>query len=259
MTDYQLTINNKYITVPVNMNSKRKKIRFFENDQLIWDFDAHIDFISPRFYTYVNISHLMGKTLTLTSSPEIDMSFTFADSIPSDSYYTEEYRPMVHFSAKIGWINDPNGLVYVNGVYHMFFQHNPADINWGNMTWGHAVSKDLVHWCELDSALQPDELGTMFSGSGIIDTKNVTGLKKAELDPVLVYYTAAGGNSAISAGKGHTQCMAYSLDGGMTFTKYIGNPVSLFSFSAKVVLPLPGQPITITFFIVLPRQAFSPL
>ena len=132
---------------------------------------------------------------------------------------------MVHFSAKIGWINDPNGLVYVNGVYHMFFQHNPADINWGNMTWGHAVSKDLVHWCELDSALQPDELGTMFSGSGIIDTKNVTGLKKAELDPVLVYYTAAGGNSAISAGKGHTQCMAYSLDGGMTFTKYIGNPV----------------------------------
>ncbi len=93
------------------------------------------------------------------------------------------------------------------------------------MTWGHAISDDLIHWHELDSALQPDELGTMFSGSGIVDKKNVTGLKEGENDPILLFYTAAGGNSAISAGKPHTQCMAYSTDNGMTFKKYAGNPV----------------------------------
>lgn len=225
MSDYQVTLQNKYIVVPVNMHSKLKKIRFFEVGELIWDFDAHIDFASPHFYTYVNISHLRGKTLTLTATPEIDLAFTFADEIPSAGYYQEEFRPMVHFSAKIGWINDPNGLVFDGKTYHMFFQHNPADSNWGNMTWGHAISDDLVHWHELNSALQPDRLGTMFSGSGIIDKRNVTGLKNGDRDPVLVYYTAAGGNSAISAGKPHTQCMAYSNDGGMTFTKYAGNPV----------------------------------
>lgn len=225
MSDYQVIIKNKYIVVPVNMHSKWKKISFFEEGKLIWDFDAHIDFTSPRFYTYVNVSHLRGKTVTLTSAPEIDMRFTFVDSIPSAGYYKEEFRPLVHFSAKIGWINDPNGLVYANGMYHLFFQHNPADSNWGNMTWGHAISDNLVHWHELDSALQPDPLGTMFSGSGIVDQKNVSGLKSGDIDPVLVYYTAAGGNSAISAGKPHTQCMAYSLDGGMTFQKYAHNPV----------------------------------
>lgn len=225
MSDYQVTLKNKYIVVPVNMHSRPKKISFFEEGELIWDFDAHIDFISPRFYTYVNVAHLRGKTVTLTSAPEIDLHFTFVDSIPSVGYYKEEFRPMVHFSAKIGWINDPNGLVYADGMYHMFFQHNPADSNWGNMTWGHAISDNLIHWHELDAALLPDRLGTMFSGSGIVDRNNVTGLKQGDHDPVLVYYTAAGGNSALSAGKPHTQCMAYSLDGGMTFTKYADNPV----------------------------------
>ncbi len=225
MSNYQVTVKNKYIVVPVNMHAKRKKICFWEEGNLIWDFDAHIDFTSPRFYSYVNISHLRGKTLTLTATPEIDLHFAFVDAIPNAGYYKEEFRPMVHYTAKIGWINDPNGLCYVDGMYHMFYQHNPADSNWGNMTWGHAISDDLIHWHELDSALQPDALGTMFSGSGIVDRGNVTGLKSGEKDPVLVFYTAAGDNSAISAGKPFTQCMAYSNDGGMTFTKYAGNPV----------------------------------
>ena len=225
MSDYQVTIKNKYIVVPVNMHAKRKKICFYEDGELIWDFDAHIDFISPRFYTYVNLSHLRGKTVRLTATPEIDMHFTFVDAIPSVGYYHEEFRPMVHFSAKIGWINDPNGLVYDGNQYHMFFQHNPADSNWGNMTWGHAVSEDLIYWHELDSALQPDCLGTMFSGSGIVDKNNVSGLKSGDKDPILLFYTAAGGNSALSTGKPHTQCMAYSTDGGVTFQKYANNPV----------------------------------
>lgn len=225
MTEYSVKIENKYIVVPVNMHAKQKKICFYEDGELIWDFDAHIDFITPHFYSYVNVSHLKGKTITLTAIPEIDLRFAFVDVIPTQGYYHEEFRPMVHFSAKIGWINDPNGLVFDGKQYHLFFQHNPADSNWGNMTWGHAVSEDLIHWHELDSALRPDALGTMFSGSGIVDKNNVSGLKSGEADPILLFYTAAGGNSALSAGKPHTQCMAYSTDGGKTFQKYAGNPV----------------------------------
>lgn len=225
MSNFEVTIKNKYIVLPINMHSKEKKICFWEDGDLIWDFDAHIDFTSPRFYTYVNVEHLRGKTLTLSVSPEIDISFTFADAIPPAGYYKEEYRPFVHFTARIGWINDPNGLVYADGVYHMFFQHNPAGSSWGNMTWGHAVSRDLIHWQEKDSALQPDALGTMYSGSGIIDKNNVTGLKDGEKDTILLFYTAAGSNSALSAGKPFTQCMAYSNDGGQTFKKYENNPI----------------------------------
>ncbi len=225
MPNCNLTIKNKYIVLPVNMNAKRKKICFYEGENLVWDFDACLDFISPRFYTYLNVSHLRGKTLTVKSSPDIDMSFTFVDIIPSVRYYKEEYRPLSHFSPKIGWMNDPNGLVYADGVYHMFWQHNPTDTRWGNMTWGHTVSSDLIHWSECDSALQPDEMGTMFSGSAIVDKNNITGLKNGKNDPILLYYTAAGDNSAISAGKKFAQCMAYSTDGGKTFEKYENNPI----------------------------------
>ncbi len=225
MRYYEVVIRNKYIVVPVNMNMKKKKICFWKNGDVIWDFDAHIDFAAPQFHTYVNIGHLAGQTLLLSAEPEIDLHFTFADEIPAINYYADENRPMVHFTPKIGWINDPNGLVRYDGVYHAFFQHNPADTAWGNMTWGHAVSTDLIHWQELDCALQPDEMGTMFSGSGIVDKHNITGLKKGEYAPLLLYYTAAGDNSEISKGKCFTQCMAYSTDGGKTFTKYENNPV----------------------------------
>ncbi len=225
MANYQITVQNKYIVVPVNMYGKRKRIHFYEGETLLWDFDAAIDFDTPHFYTYVDISHLMGKAVTLVPAPEIDLRFTFTDAIPTAGYYHEELRPMVHFTPKIGWLNDPNGLVCVDGVYHLFFQHNPADTNWGNMHWGHAISNDLIHWHELDAALKPDRLGTMFSGSGIIDRRNASGLQQGEKPPVLVFYTACGGANALSAGKPSTQCMAYSNDGGMTFTKYAHNPV----------------------------------
>lgn len=225
MSNYQVTIKNKFLVIPVNMYSKRKKICFYENDTLVWDFDAPIDFTAPRFYSYINVSHLRGKTVRLTSIPEIDLRLSFVDSIPSVGYYKEEFRPMVHFSAKIGWINDPNGLVYADGHYHLFFQHNPADSQWGNMTWGHAISDDLIHWSEQDAALQPDALGTMFSGSAIVDSENRTGLAENGKNPLLLFYTAAGGNSMLSAGKPHTQCMAYSVDGGKSFVKYSRNPV----------------------------------
>ena len=225
MKTQTVTVQNKYMVLPVNPHVGKKRIFFFENEStLVWDFDAPIDFLHPTHFTYLDLSHLMGKTLTLSALPSMKLAFFFTDVIP-DGYYHEPWRPIVHFSAKIGWINDPNGMVYDGARYHLFFQHNPTDSTWGNMTWGHAVSTDLVHWSQLDEALIPDGMGTMFSGSGIVDKHNVSGLKENEQDPILLFYTAAGGNSSLSKDQPFTQCMAYSTDGGNTFRKYAHNPV----------------------------------
>lgn len=137
----------------------------------------------------------------------------------------QSLRPLFHFTAQYGWLNDPNGLVYHQGTYHLFFQHNPDDTEWANMTWGHAVGPDLVHWRQVDNALYPDELGTMFSGTAMVDHRNVLGLQRDETPTLALFYTAAGGTSEASAGKDFTQCLATSTDGGRTFVKHPANPI----------------------------------
>jgi sucrose-6-phosphate hydrolase SacC (GH32 family) len=122
-------------------------------------------------------------------------------------------------------MNDPNGLVYYAGEYHMFFQHNPFGTEWGNMTWGHAVSKDLVHWKQLPNALEPDGLGTMFSGSAVVDWNNTAGFQTGKEKTLVAIYTAAGDTSDQSKGQPFTQCIAYSNDRGRTWSKYAANPV----------------------------------
>lgn len=147
-------------------------------------------------------------------------------SEPLSRSFPEPYpRPKLTFSPELGWLNDPNGLFYLNGLWHMFFQHNPVGAVWGNMHWGHAVSENLVSWKEVGIALFPDDFGTMFSGSAIVDTENASGLGTAETPAVLLFYTAAGGDDARSRGKAFTQCLAYSTDEGRTFKKYAGNPI----------------------------------
>ncbi|MBF68691.1 MAG: 2,6-beta-D-fructofuranosidase [Gammaproteobacteria bacterium] len=134
--------------------------------------------------------------------------------------YRELHRPQFHFSARKNWINDPNGLVFQDGTWHLYFQHNPKSTVWGNMTWGHAVSDDLIHWKQLDHAMYPDEHGTMFSGSAVIDHENTAGFGAGA---IVFLYTAAGRH--VDPTREFTQCLAWSTDNGMTLTKYEGNPV----------------------------------
>jgi len=137
--------------------------------------------------------------------------------------YNEKYRPQFHFTPMKNWTNDPNGLVYYKGEYHLFFQHNPAGINWGNMTWGHAVSTDLLHWKQLPNAIEPDELGTIFSGSAVVDWNNTSGFQTGKENVLVAFYTSAGKHAPVP--RPFTQSIAYSNDRGRTWVKYKNNPV----------------------------------
>ncbi len=140
--------------------------------------------------------------------------------------YTEQHRPQVHFSPKAHWINDPNGMVYFNHTYHLFFQYYPKDIIWGPMHWGHAVSKDLLHWKELPIALYPDSLGYIFSGSAVVDSNNTSGFgKKGKIPMVAIFTHHDPKGEKASTDVFENQSIAYSLDEGNTWTKYSGNPV----------------------------------
>lgn len=133
--------------------------------------------------------------------------------------YTEQYRPQFHFSPALNWCNDPNGLVYNNGTYHLFYQHNPYGNEWGHMTWGHATSTDLVHWKHLSIAI-PEENGVMiFSGSCVVDHNNTSGFGKNGKAPMVAIYTGHIENV------NQSQHIAYSTDDGVTWVKYNGNPV----------------------------------
>lgn len=223
----KLLCDSKYIILPVSHQAKKKSLKFYENGILIYDLQIELDFINPDVEFYLNIERFEGKELEVLCEPGIDMKLKKSNvKYQGEEIYMEKFRSGFHFSAQRGWLNDPNGLFYYNGQYHMFYQYNPVGCKWGNMHWGHAVSMDLVHWTEKEVALYPDESGTMFSGSAIVDTKNVTGLKKNQNDVILLFYTAAGGtDSELSKLRPFTQCMAYSTDGGDTFEKYSRNPV----------------------------------
>ena len=134
--------------------------------------------------------------------------------------YSETYRPQFHFTPEKNWMNDPNGLVYYKGEYHLFYQYNPNGNSWGDMSWGHAVSKDLVHWEELPLALSHDDEEMVFSGSAVVDWNNTTGFGTKKNPPMVAIYT-----SAYKDGGKQAQSLAYSTDRGRTWTKYQGNPV----------------------------------
>ena len=139
-----------------------------------------------------------------------------------DRPYGELHRPQFHFTPKKDWMNDPNGLVYYKGEYHLFFQHTPGFIRHAPNTWGHAVSTDLVHWEQIDHAIEPDEYGWIWSGSGVVDSRNTAGFKEGDEDAIVAIYTTGGFGDPPNP---CVQSIAYSTDRGRTFTAYEGNPV----------------------------------
>ncbi|MBT8163282.1 MULTISPECIES: glycoside hydrolase family 32 protein [Arthrobacter] len=143
---------------------------------------------------------------------------------PPSSFAAEAYRPRIHYTAADTWINDPNGLVHIDGIYHLFFQNNPFGKDWGNMSWGHAVSRDLIHWQDRPIAIPCDQDEQVYSGSAVLDKANTSGLGSPGSSPLVAVYTSAYSQASARHGI-QAQSLAFSLDGGETWTKYDGNPV----------------------------------
>ena len=216
-----LTISSQYLNLPVSQATDRSKISFKADGMPDLKLVIRLAPSKPDYWVFLDVSRYKGKVLRIScsGSPE-GLTKIYQDTViaGNDSLYGETNRPQIHFTSRRGWNNDPNGLVYYEGEYHMFYQHNPFEREWENMSWGHAVSKDLIHWEELPVVLLPDTLGAIFSGTAVIDYKNTSGFGRDGIPPMIAIYTAHSSDN-------ERQCIAYSLDKGRTFTKYKGNPV----------------------------------
>ncbi len=219
-----MVIEKRFLVFPVSRNGEEQLVSFFVNQQLVYDLNIRLANGEPDFHAFVDMSRFKGQDVTAQTANGVLLPLEQVEAYDHRAPFDPADRSLLHFTPRSGWNNDPNGLVYANGTYHMFFQHNPCDVVWGNMHWGHATSPDLVHWQEQPTALFPDELGVMFSGSAIVDERNLLGLKQGDTDVILLYYTAEP-ISRLSEGRQTTQCLAYSTDNGKTFIKHPGNPV----------------------------------
>ncbi|ELP63017.1 GH32 C-terminal domain-containing protein [Streptomyces turgidiscabies] len=171
---------------------------------------------SGRVSRHVRVRMTAAAAVCALSAAPLAPQAVAADPPP----YSETYRPQFHFTPDKNWMNDPNGLVYYQGEYHLFYQYNPNGDSWGDMSWGHAVSTDLVHWQQLPLALSHDDKEMVFSGSAVVDENNTTGFGTTENPPMVAVYTSHNTSTGIQS-----QSLAYSTDRGRTWTKYQGNPV----------------------------------
>ena len=228
----RIEFQNKYLNLPVKNGAPKRWISLYVEGQKVREFDIELATADPDFWVYLKIDAFQGKQGVI----QIDRyssdwttgfdAITQADTFPGqDNLYQEKRRPQFHFTSRRGWLNDTNGMVYYDGRYHLFYQHNPYGWGWGNMTWGHAVSTDTVNWQEWGDAIHPDELGTIYSGSAVVDHDNTAGFQTGSETPIVAFYTSAGGENKWSQGQPFTQSIAYSNDRGRTWTKYEGNPV----------------------------------
>ena len=171
-------IDKQYLNIPISQKQNRHRVHWIIKGDTLTYSNIRIANENPDYWVFKDVTEYMGKVLKITFSENVsglDKIYLSDKFAGQDSIYKEARRPQFHFSSRRGWNNDPNGLVYHDGEYHLFYQHNPFEILWKNMTWGHAVSPDLIHWTELNDALHPDPLGTMFSGSAVIDKENTAG------------------------------------------------------------------------------------
>ena len=226
---YRINSDNqskKYLLLPVQESAEVSNIKVIGSSRQLKTLNVrlannHIDYYVPlclqefadekglMLDVHVNGTYRTdGGISTFSCWKNMSFSDTF------DMQNREQYRPIYHHTPAYGWMNDPNGMFYKDGVWNLYFQHNPYGSQWENMTWGHSTSTDLVHWKYEGDAVEPDALGTVFSGSAVVDMENTSGFGKGA---VIALYT--------SAGESQTQSLVYSTDNGKTFHKFEGNPV----------------------------------
>ena len=215
---------DKYILLPVEEEEGYAHIRVIKDNQVVKEFNCKLAINKIDYNVPLDISeyggdvlldiqftgdkHSIGLINNFVCWKEIKATNTF------DTKNREKFRPIYHHTPAYGWMNDPNGMFYKDGVWHLYYQYNPYGSQWENMTWAHSTSTDLIHWKNHGEVIQPDALGTIFSGSSVVDKENTAGFGK---DAVVAFYT--------SAGAAQTQSIAYSTDNGETFKKYVNNPI----------------------------------
>ena len=223
---YRIDAQRHYLLLPVQEKAEMCNVKVVDGNQAVKTFNVrlaanHIDYYVPLDLKPFSGSKGLALDIhvngTYRNDGELSGFTCWKNMQPADTFNTanrEKYRPVYHHTPAWGWMNDPNGMFYKDGVWNLYFQHNPYGSQWENMTWGHATSTDLLHWTFQGDPVEADAWGTVFSGSAVVDKDNTAGFGPGA---VVAMYTSAGENQ--------TQSLAYSTDGGKTFTKHAGNPV----------------------------------
>src|ERR1017187_3153135 len=218
----EMNITHRFLNIPISREATMRVFQISIDGNVEREFPAQLAEGLIDYWIFIDVGEFKGRVVTLSGpSSQASLNRIYqADKIEgSASLYKERNRPQVHFTVKRGWSNDVNGPIFYKGQYHMFWQAFPFGVKWdtGFMYWGHAISKDLIHWRELAPALMVDKLGSPWSGSSLVDRNNDGGWGK---DALVLVYTAFDRIS-----HKQVQCIAYSTDGGITFTRFAGNPV----------------------------------
>ena len=220
-----VTVDQKYLLLPVQEKEEFANVRVIADNQQVQNFNVRLAVDKVDYYVPLDIRRFGKKQVLLDINFHGDRRTTGAikdfacwkemkQTEAYDATNREKFRPQYHHSPAYGWMNDPNGMFYKDGEFHLYYQFNPYGSQWENMTWGHSTTKDLIHWEAQPIAIEPDAIGSIFSGSCVVDKNNTSGFGKGT---IVAFYT--------SAGQHQTQSMAYSTDNGKTFKKYENNPI----------------------------------
>lgn len=223
---YRIQQKDKCLLLPVQESAEMSNIKVIAGNKQMKSLNVRlamnkVDYYVPFYLDEFNEEKTLALDIHVNGNYRNDggiSTFTCWKNIKTaesfDTTNSEQYRPLYHHTPTYGWMNDPNGMFFKDGVWHLYFQHNPYGSQWENMTWGHSTSTDLIHWTFQGDPVQPDAWGAIFSGSSVVDNNNTAGFGE---NAIVALYTSAGENQ--------TQSMAYSTDNGKTFTKYDGNPI----------------------------------
>ena len=223
---YRIQQKDKCLLLPVQESAEMSNIKVIAGNKQMKSLNVRlamnkVDYYVPLYLDEFNEEKTLALDIHVNGNYRNDggiSTFTCWKNIKNaesfDTTNREQYRPLYHHTPAYGWMNDPNGMFFKDGVWHLYFQHNPYGSQWENMTWGHSTSTDLIHWTFQGDPVQPDAWGSIFSGSSVVDKNNTAGFGE---NAIVALYTSAGENQ--------TQSMAYSTDNGKTFTKYDGNPI----------------------------------